>query len=128
MKQKNRRQYSRMARVDELLREIVGEELERLDVETLEFVTVTSVDCSADLRHATVYFDGPGDDEATIEALEEERRGLQRAIGRQARLKRTPELRFAADPAIRAGERIDAVLRDVRTAGGAATGGDPGER
>ncbi len=119
MKRNNRtaaRQYPRMARVNELLREILGDELERLDLEELVFVTVTGVECAADLRHATVYFDGPGageDDEAFIEALEEVRRRLQRAIGRQARLKHTPELRFVPDPAVRAGEHIDAVLREV---------------
>ncbi len=110
------RTYPRMARVNELLREILGEELERLDLEALVFVTVTGVECSADLRHATVFFDGPGgaeSDEEMLEALEEERRRLQRAIGAQARLKRTPELHFRPDPAVRAGEHIDAVLRQV---------------
>lgn len=113
MRQHNRRQYPRMVRVNELLREILAEELERLDVEALEFATITAVDCSADLRHATVYFDGPGNDDDVVEAFGDERRALQHAIGSQARMKRTPELRFAPDPAIRAGERIDEVLRNV---------------
>lgn len=113
MKRHNRRHYSRMARVNELLREIIGEELERLDSEVLRFVVVTEVNCSPDLRHAQVYFDGPGDDEEVTEALEEERKKLQRAVASQARLKRTPELRFGPDPAVRAGERIDEVLRRV---------------
>jgi ribosome-binding factor A len=122
MKRSNRttaRQYPRMARVNELLREIVADELERLDVSELVFVTVTGVDCSADLRHATVFFDGPGGgdaDEATIETLDEVRIRLQRAIATQARLKHTPELRFAPDPAVRAGEHIEAVLREVTVA------------
>lgn len=131
MKRNNRatvRNFSRLDRVNELLREILGDELERLDLSELVFVTVTGVDCSADLRHATVYFDGPGggaNDEATIEALEEVRRRLQHAIGRQARLKHTPELTFAPDPAVRAGEHIEAVLRTVE---GADSGGtDQGE-
>ncbi|HET8930164.1 MAG TPA: 30S ribosome-binding factor RbfA [Acidimicrobiales bacterium] len=122
MKPRNRttaRQYPRLARVNELLREIVGDELERLDVSELVFVTVTGVACTADLRHATVYFDGPGggeSDEAAIEALEEVRKRLQRAIATQARLKHTPELRFEPDPAVRAGQQIEAVLREVAVA------------
>lgn len=122
MKPRNRttaRRYPRMARVNELLREIVADELERLDISELVFVTVTGVACSADLRHATVFFDGPGSgesDEATIEALEEARKRLQRAIATQARLKHTPELRFEPDPAVRAGEQIEAVLREVTAA------------
>ncbi len=113
MQRHNRRHYSRMARVNELLREIIGEELERLDTEALRFVAVTAVDCSPDLRHAKVFFDGPGDDTESITELDEERKRLQRAIASQARLKRTPELSFEPDPAVRAGERIDEVLRRV---------------
>lgn len=113
------RRYPRMARVNELLREIVGDELERLDVTELAFVTVTGVDCSADLRRATVYFDGPDSaeaDAATVEAFGDVRTRLQRAIATQARLKHTPELRFEPDPAVRSGEHIDAVLRAVAVA------------
>ena len=35
---------------------------------------------------------------------------LQRAIGREARIKHTPELSFSPDPAVRAGARIDELL------------------
>ena len=121
MKRNNRstpQRFSRLSRVNELLREILGDELERLDVDELVLVTVTGVDTSADLRHATVYFDGPDGasaDEAVIEALNEVRIRLQHAIASQARLKHTPELRFEPDPAVRAGAHVDAVLREVRT-------------
>ena len=111
-----RRRYPRIVRVNELLREILGDELERLDEDSLVLVTVTGVDCDPDLRRATVYFDGPlgaAGDEAVAEALGDVRIRLQKAIGAQARLKRTPELRFRPDPAVRAGEHIDEVLRSV---------------
>ena len=70
--------YPRALRVNEVLRQVVAEELERLaDAdERLRLVTVTSVDTSPDLRHATVYL-GSLDDEAA-EALEERRSQLQR--------------------------------------------------
>ncbi len=54
------------------------------------------------------------DDEAAA-VLAELRVRLQRAIGDQARLKRTPELAFRPDPAVRGGERIDEILRDIRS-------------
>jgi ribosome-binding factor A len=107
--------------VNELLREILAEELERLDEDALQLVTVVGVVCDPDLRHATVFFDGPegaAGDEAVAEALGEVRHLLQGAIGRQSRLKRTPELRFEPDPAVRQGERIDALLHKI----------DPGHR
>ncbi|MBS1847810.1 MAG: 30S ribosome-binding factor RbfA [Actinobacteria bacterium] len=110
------RRYPRMARVNELLREILGDALERLDVDELAFVTITGVECSADLRHATVYFDAPlgaMPDDELLASLGEVRVRLQRAIATEARLKRTPELQFVPDPAVRSGEQIDAMLRDV---------------
>ena len=97
-----------------MLREVLGEELERLaDAdERLRLVTVTSVETSGDLRHATVFL-GRLDEETAV-ALEERRPQLQAQIGRQVRLKRTPRLEFVADPAVAEGERIDRILERLR--------------
>src|SRR6478752_1245027 len=114
-----RRDFPRMARVDKLLREIIGEELERLDDERLDLVTVTAVSCDRDLRRAVVYYDnlrGAEADEELLAALAEVRPRLQAAVNRQARLKRTPELRFEPDPAIRTAQRIEQVLRTIEPA------------
>lgn len=114
------RQYPRMARVNELLREIIGDELERLADDRLDLVTITNVQCEADLRRAKVLYDsldGPDGDEAVLAALAEVRHRLQAAIARQARMKHTPELTFAPDPVIRTAERIQQVLRDLGEAG-----------
>jgi ribosome-binding factor A len=110
------REYPRTARLNELLREIIGEELERIDDDRLDVVTVISVDTESDLRRAVVYYDcldGAAGDEDALAALGDARIRLQRAIGRQARVKRTPELRFLPDPAVRSGARIEAVLADI---------------
>ena len=111
-----RRDYPRMARVNALLQEIIGDEIERLDDERLELVTVTGVDCESDLRRAVVQYDslrGAEDDEMVLAALGAMRPRLQKAVARQARLKRTPELRFEPDVVIRAAERVDEVLRGI---------------
>ena len=111
-----KRDYPRMVRVNALLQEIIGDEIERVDDERLELLTVTGVVCESDLRRAVVMYDtlrGADADDEVIEALGEIRPRLQRAVARQARLKRTPELRFEPDVAIRAGERIDEVLRGI---------------
>ena len=47
--------YPRTARLNELVREIVAEELERIDDERLDLVTVVDVVVDADLRRAIVY-------------------------------------------------------------------------
>ena len=121
--------YPRALRVNEVLRQIVAEELERLaDAdERLRLVTVTSVETAADLRQATVFVGTLGEEAA--EALEERRPQLQRAVGRQVRMKRTPRLRFAADPAVSAGARVEEVLRRLNRgdAGGPNAGDGPAD-
>ncbi len=116
--------YARSLRVNEVLRQIVAEELERLaDAdERLRLVTVTSIDTSPDLRTATVYLGSLDDDVA--EALDERRVQIQKAVGRQVRMKRTPKLRFAADPAVSAGERVEQVLRRLGRTGTDGPGAD----
>lgn len=109
------KQYPRTARVNELCREILAEELERLDDDRLGLVTITHVAVDPDLRHAVVEFSslGEAEDEA-LEGLAEHRHRLQSAIARQARLRRTPELRFEVDAVIARGARIEELLRDDR--------------
>ena len=103
--------YPRMARVNELCREILADELELIEDERLELVTIINVDVDPDLRRARVDFSslGEGEDEAA-EALEEHRHRLQTAIAKQARLRNTPELRFAVDTVIEYAARIEELL------------------
>jgi ribosome-binding factor A len=109
--------YPREARLNEILREVIADELTRIDDERLEFVTVTSVDVDAELNRGVVFFDslaGEAGDEAILEVLEEHRRRIQSSIGKQVRAKKTPVLEFRPDDVIRAAERIDEVLRADR--------------
>lgn len=110
------RDFPRTARINELLRQILADALERIDDDRTQLATVTGVQCDPDLKRALVFFDGPdgaaGDEELGA-ALADLRPRLQGAVARQARLKHTPELSFAPDPAIRTGEHIDEVLRSI---------------
>lgn len=105
------RKFPRSARVNEILREVLADQLERLeDVdERLGLLTITGVECDPDLRHALVLLSSMTDEEEA--ALSSVRVRLQAAISTQVRLKRTPQLRFAADPAVEAGRRIEDILR-----------------
>ncbi len=123
------RRYPRMARVNEVVREAIGDELERLNDPRLGLVTVTGVDVSADLRQATVYYSAlgradkrstgvvpqlePEQRESTQAALQAAAPHLRASLGRQVRLKYTPELTFREDPSIAAGDRIEAIIRDL---------------
>jgi ribosome-binding factor A len=120
----NRPRYPRVARVNEVLREVVAGEIERLSDhdERLQLVTVTAVVSEPDLRHATVFLSSLND--AAREGLEQQRVRLQAAIGRQVRLKRTPLLTFSADPGVAEGERVESILRRLEHPGpGADAGG-----
>jgi len=105
--------YPRAARVNEVLREVLAEELERLSDadDRLGLLTITAVSCEPDLKRAKVLMASIS--EPAQEALEEHRVRLQAAVGRQLRLKRTPQLSFVVDPAITTGARIEDILRGL---------------
>lgn len=116
------RDFPRTARLNHLVQEIVAEEIERIDDDRLGLFTVVGVDVEPDLRHAVVWYtslgptpdDPDGDGGAEVaEALAEHRARVQGAIGRQARLKRTPELAFRIDEVIGQAERVDDILRGI---------------
>ena len=117
------RRYPRMARVNELVREVLAEELERLSDPRVGFLTVTGVDVANDLRHGTVYYSvlkpGPAPEE-TADALRSLKPQLKAVLGREARLKYVPDLVFKEDPALVTGERVEQIIRDIHAAAPAA--------
>lgn len=105
----------RTARLGELLREVVADELTSRQDERLELVAITSVDVDAELNRAIVYYDslrGEDADDEVLEALGEHRVRLQGVIARQVRARKTPILEFRPDDVLRSAERIDRILRD----------------
>ena len=109
-----RRRSARTARLSETLREVIADELSKIDDDRLGFVTITSVDVDSEMNRGIVYYDsiqGADGDEQILEALNEYRKRLQSVIADQVRARRTPILQFRPDDAIRAAQRIDEVLR-----------------
>jgi ribosome-binding factor A len=100
--------------VNRVLQEVVADALERVsdDDDRLSLVTVTSIEVDPALRHARVFYASRED--GVAEALDEQRVRLQAAIGRQMRLKRTPQLSFVPDPAVSTGQQIESILRRLR--------------
>ena len=79
------------------------------------FVTITGVDVSSDLRHATVWCTVLGSDderEASLAGLRSAAPFLRHVLG-QLRMKRVPELVFRIDPAIATGLRVEQIIRDI---------------
>lgn len=111
-------EFPRAARVDQVLREILAEAIERLadHDDRLALLTVTGVASDADQDHATVLFASLSD-EARV-ALVDYRPRLQSLISGQARLRRTPKLAFEVDPAVSKGQRVEEILRHIREGDG----------
>jgi ribosome-binding factor A len=117
----------RMRRVDEAIRQVIGDALASdLKDPRVGFVTVTDVKTSSDLSHARVYVSvlaglrsgrsEVGAEQAredTLAGLRHAHGFLQRRIGSELRLKRTPTLEFAYDDTSERAMRIDALIDQV---------------
>lgn len=120
------RRYPRTARVNEVVRESLAEELERMSDPRLSMVTITGVDVARDLRNAKVYYAALGrQDEGVEKALRSATPHLRGVLGRQVRLKYLPDLEFLLDPAIEQGQRVEEIIRSIH-AEQRAGGGDEG--
>ena len=105
----------RVRRVNELMRQILGEALAEMTDPGLGFVTVTSVDCTRDFEHAVVYVSVLGNEvkrRRSMQALERATGHLQARVGREVTLRRTPRLRFAYDETFDKGRRIEQLLAE----------------
>ncbi len=104
---------TRTAKAGELIRRVIASELEYIEDERLELVSLTGVDVDRDLHKAVIYFttfDRDGDPEID-EAFEEYRGRLRRAVSQGTQLRRAPELEFRSDSTLRSAARIEEILR-----------------
>ena len=106
----------RMRRVDEAMRQVLGDALaHELKDPRVGFVTLTDVKTSPDLRHARVYVSVLGDQparEATLAGLRSAHGFLQGRVAGELRLKRTPELRFELDDTAERAARLERLINE----------------
>ncbi|MFD2171308.1 30S ribosome-binding factor RbfA [Tumebacillus lipolyticus] len=108
----------RVSRVGEQLKkEIV--DIVRTEVKDprVGFVTITEVEASGDLQHATIFVSVMGNEEqrkATMDALQKAAGFIRAEVGRRVRLRRTPELHFKLDTSLDYSTRITKVLREIK--------------
>lgn len=103
----------RMRRVNEAMREVLSDASQGLKDPRVGFVTVTEVDTSPDLRHAKVFVSVLGSDEqreASLDGLRSAHGYLQRRVGSELRMKRTPTLDFVLDDTAARAARLQALL------------------
>jgi ribosome-binding factor A len=101
----------RMARVNKLIRQEISTLLQRQvkDPRLGNFIAVTEVDTSPDLKYARIYVSGIDDrvdKEQTLSALTVAASYIRRELYHRLRLKRIPELGFQWDDSVERGSRI----------------------
>jgi ribosome-binding factor A len=92
----------------------------------LQMVTITGVKVSPDLKTARVYFSRYGDEDAVRQAaagLQKAAGYIRRELGIRLQLRYVPELQFLHDTSYAYGDRIDTLLKTLRT--DAETESDP---
>jgi ribosome-binding factor A len=108
----------RPEQVAETLRQVVTDALMR-DVRDprVGFITVTAVQVTNDLSHATVLVSVPGDDAARDRALEGLRSAagfLRSKVAKTLTTRTVPELHFELDRGLAHAARIDQLLNELR--------------
>ena len=112
------RDYPRTARLNELLREIIAAEIDRIDDDRMGWVSVSGVEVDNELTKARGFLSSLDEDvESSVAALEDNRGRIKKAIGSQAMIRRVPEIEFVTDPAIQSGGRVEEILGSLRDAG-----------
>ena len=112
----------RQRRVAQEIKKIIASALERGDVRNPtildNFVTITNVDVSPDLKLCTIYFMTlNGQNLGQIEDdLNAETWGLKKLIASKLKLRYTPELNFRMDTSFAEVDRIEKLLRDPKVA------------
>ncbi len=104
-------QYERTDRVAQLVRSVVASQMERLD-EVFDGIVITGVDVDRELSVAVVHYDvrDQESEAAAAAAFDQHHHRLQRALGDQTSLRRTPALRFRRDQGPINAERIEDLL------------------
>jgi ribosome-binding factor A len=107
----------RQRRVSALIREALAELLQKEVADPrLDFVTITDVETSPDLRQAHIYVTFLGDPEQQkdgLSALKKATGYLRRQLGQTVYLRYVPELNFHLDRSVEQGLRIDRILQDM---------------
>ena len=110
----------RLLRVGETLRHALSDILVREEVDDPDLagvsVTVTEVRPSPDLRHATVFVQPLGGQQAddVVAALNRHAAFVRGHLGRQVRLKYLPALKFKLDESFGEADRIEKLLASDR--------------
>ncbi|GAB3617875.1 30S ribosome-binding factor RbfA [Okibacterium endophyticum] len=108
----------RARKLADRIKEVVAKRLDRgLRDPRLGFVTITDVQVTGDLQHASIFYTVYGTDEEradTAAALERAKGMLRSEVGRNITARLTPSLEFIHDAIPENAQHIEELLREAR--------------
>lgn len=109
--------FQRIDRISgEIMRECANILRELKDPRIPEFISVTKIDVSKDLKYAKVYvsiFQPNADKEEAIKGLNSSAGFVRREIGKRVQLRYTPEFTFILDEGLKEGAHINDIIAEL---------------
>lgn len=111
----NNMRSSRIA--EEIKKEVSDIIMHKLKDPRIEFVTVTDVELTNDLQQAKIFISVLNDKnkEETLAGLDKANGFIRSEIGKRIRLRKVPEILFKYDESLAYGNKIDAIIRDLKS-------------
>jgi ribosome-binding factor A len=105
----------RQKQINHLIQKELGDLLERkVNDPRLDFVTITAVEITPDLRLAHIYVSALENQQQAMEGLDHATSFLRRELSPRLALRYVPELIFHLDASLLRGERIDQLLEEIQ--------------
>ncbi len=108
---------NRLDRINQQLKKEISLILSKeLSDPRVEFVSITAVDVSPDLRNAKVMFSLFGDTHSSEEVrqvLDRAKGRIKKFVGSRMRIRYTPDLFFVYDTSVDSSFQIDAALKEI---------------
>jgi ribosome-binding factor A len=108
----------RIQRVSKLVKEQIGEILERYSLSDCGFITVTAAEVSPDLKEGRVFISvigKPYQQQRAVTELQRRHGEVQRELARRIILKYTPRLTFVLDETEMRAAHIEHLLDELKT-------------
>ena len=105
----------RQKQISNLIQKELGDLLEKkVSDPRLDFVTITAVEVSPNLRQAHIYVSTLGNQQEAMKGFDQAASFLRRELGSRLHLRYVPELIFHLDASLVRGERIDQLLEEIQ--------------
>jgi len=117
--------YKRSQRVSDLIREEIADIImNKLKDPRVGFITVTGAKITEDLKIATIYISvlKPEERESTLEILNSAKGFIRAELSKRLRMKFIPSLTFRVDESIEYGDKIERLLKEIKSASARSEG------